>query len=63
LKETAFGPDVALVSLLVLELLCFRVRDLESFEVVRELDLLVEHLLLRAVAAEELRLCIIVSYG
>jgi hypothetical protein len=47
-------PDVALVAMLVLELLCLGVRDLKRLEVMSKLDLLVEGLLLRIVAAEEL---------
>ena len=46
-------PDIALVSVLVLELLGVRLRRLERFEVVEELDLLVEYFLLRVITAEE----------
>ena len=51
------GPDVALVAVLELELLRLRLSNLDRLEIVRQLDLLVEDLLLRVVAAEQLRLC------
>ena len=50
-------PDVDLVAVLALELLGVSVRDLNSFQIVVELDLLVEALLLRVVAAEEVWFC------
>ena len=51
------GPDVALVAVLVLELIGFVGGRLEGLKVVKELDLLVEDLLLGVVATEQLRLC------
>jgi len=53
---TAFGsPDVALIAVLQLELLRLRVRDLDGLEIVEKFDLLVEDLLVRVIASEELR--------
>ena len=49
-------PDVALVTMLVLELLGVGLSGFEGLEVVQNLDLLVEDLLLRVVPAEQLRL-------
>ena len=43
--------------MLVLELIGFVGRRLEGLKVVKELDLLVEDLLLGVVATEQLRLC------
>lgn len=51
------GPDVALVAVLELELLRLRLGNLYRLEIVRQLNLLVEDLLLRVVAAEQLGLC------
>lgn len=50
------SPDVALVSLLPLELIGVGGGDLDGLEVVVELDLLVESLLLGIVTVEELGL-------
>ena len=49
------SPDVALFTLFPLESLSVLLRDLESFKVVGELDFLVEDLLVRVVAVEEIR--------
>ncbi len=54
-------PDIALVTVLVLELLGVRLRSFERFKVVEELDLLVEYLLLGVVTTEEIGLFIIPS--
>lgn len=50
---TFASPDVTLVSVLVLVLLSLYVRNLKRFEVVNELDLLMEDLLFRVVSSEE----------
>ena len=49
---TFSGPDVTLVAVLVLVLLCLGVCGFERLQVVDELDFLVEDLLLRIVATE-----------
>ena len=52
------GPDIALVLVLMLVASRFLLRNLQWLEVVNELNLLVESLVQRVVAAEDLRLCI-----
>ena len=54
---TFTGPDIASIAVLVLVLQRLNLGGLEGLEVVDELNLLVEDLLLRVVAAEQLRLC------
>ena len=56
---TAFrGPDVVLVLVLMLVVCRFLLGNLQKLEVVNEFNLLVESLVRRDVAAEDLRLCI-----
>ncbi len=51
------SPDVALVTVLELEFMSLGLGDFNGLKVVDELNLLVEDLLLRVVATEELRFC------
>jgi CBS domain-containing protein len=53
--STLAGPDVALVTVLEFELLCLGVGHLDGFEIVDELDFLVEDLLVGVITAEQLR--------
>ena len=50
------GPDIALVAVLVPEFLRVRLGCFERFEIMEKLDFLVEDLLLRVIAVEELGL-------
>ena len=54
--STLTSPDVALVTMLEFELLCFRVGHLNGFEIMDELNFLVEDLV-GVVTTEQLRLC------
>lgn len=56
-----FRPDVALVAMLVLELLGLLLRDLNGFEVMDELNLLIIDLLLRIISVVQLRLCVTIK--
>lgn len=51
---TLAGPDVALVSVLQLELVCFGIGNFDRFEVMEKFDLLVEDLLFRVIPTEEI---------
>ena len=55
---TLASPDVALVTVLEFEFLGFGVGHLDGFEIVDELDFLVEDLLVGVVTTEQLRLCV-----
>ena len=55
---TLASPDVALVTVLEFEFLGFGVGHLDGFEIVNELDFLVEDLLVGVVTTEQLRLCV-----
>ncbi|KAG1835851.1 hypothetical protein DFJ58DRAFT_735415 [Suillus subalutaceus] len=54
---TFSGPYAAFVAMLILELLGLRLCDLDCFQTMNKLDLLVEDFLLGIIAAEQLGLC------
>jgi len=56
---TLTGPDITLVTVLEFGLLHLRVGHLDGFEIMDELDFLVEDLLVGVITTEQLRLCVI----
>ena len=54
---TLTHPDVALVTMLILELLSLGPSDFDWLQIVAELDFLVEDFLVWAVAVEQFRFC------
>jgi len=55
---TLASPDIAFVTVLEFELLRLGVGHLDGFEIMDELDLLVEDLLVGVITTEQLRLCV-----